>query len=184
MIKDIKDYEKYYYVDTNGNIYSKDRTITIKNPNPRVNKTMSYIKKGRKLTPHLKKNGYCTVHLSDENHIIKEKLIHRIVAEAFIKNLNNYKEVNHKDENKQNNCVDNLEWCNRLYNYTYGTASTKRINNQKTKKVMQFDKTNQYLNTYNSINEAERVTGIKHYNISAVCKSNRKTAGGYVWKYV
>lgn len=59
--------------------------------------------------------GYNHVGLSNKNGR-KSKIIHRLVAQAFISNPNNYLEINHKDGNKQNNCVDNLEWCNRSYN--------------------------------------------------------------------
>lgn len=54
------------------------------------------------------------------------KLVHRLVAETFIPNKNNYKEVNHKDENTFNNCVENLEWCDRTYNANYGTLKQRQ----------------------------------------------------------
>jgi len=68
------------------------------------------------------KDGYCLVNLCDAKHGIKGKLsrVHRLVAKAFIDNPNGLPEVNHKDENKDNNCADNLEWCTTQYNLTYG----------------------------------------------------------------
>lgn len=72
------------------------------------------------LKQRLKNNGYCVLTLCKENKP-KTYLVHRLVAEAFIPNPNNYPQVNHKDEDKTNNCVDNLEWCTKEYNMNYGT---------------------------------------------------------------
>lgn len=72
------------------------------------------------------RKGYCLVKLSI-NGKSQEHKVHRLVAKAFIDNPNNYDCVNHKDENKSNNTVENLEWCTRAYNNTYGT----RIHRQK-----------------------------------------------------
>lgn len=76
------------------------------------------------LKPHIDKDGYFQVDLSNKN-IRKRYFIHRLVAEAFIPNKKHYPVVNHKDENKQNNDVDNLEWCTVLYNNTYGIRLNK-----------------------------------------------------------
>ena len=80
-------------------------------------------KTGRKLKQTIKK-GYCNVYLYNENGR-KFFLVHRLVAQAFIPNPNNYPEVNHKDENSLNNCVENLEWCTSEYNSNYGTHQEK-----------------------------------------------------------
>lgn len=181
MFKDIPEYEGYYFADSNGNIYSKDRIINVYNP--RVNKSFSYIKKGLKLTPRMKKTGYYVVTLCKEG-IRNEELLHRIIARTFIPNLDNLPQVNHKDENKLNNCVDNLEWCTGEYNYYYGSNLERIKNNQKVRSISQYRNDNSYINTFKSINEAERITGVKHYNIISVCKGKRNTAGGYIWRYV
>lgn len=76
-------------------------------------------KKNKTMTIYTRK-GYCLVKLSSNNKAV-EKKVHRLVAEAFIPNPNNYDCVNHKDENPLNNNVENLEWCNHSYNNTYGT---------------------------------------------------------------
>lgn len=182
MIKDIKNYETLYYADTDGNIYSKDRIISMKNPNKKTNTNITFIKKGICLKPHKKKNGYYVVTLC-KNGKKEEVLVHRIIAQTFLPNPKNLPEVNHKDENPENNKLSNLEWCTRNYNYFYGTATERRKNNQPSKSVIQFDKNNYFLNKYSSIHEAERITGVKHYNIITVCKGKRKTAGGFIWKY-
>lgn len=80
-------------------------------------------KTGRKLKPSVKK-GYCLVYLYNEKGR-KSFLIHRLVAQAFIPNPNDLPEINHKDENPMNNCVDNLEWCTSKYNSNYGTHREK-----------------------------------------------------------
>ena len=74
----------------------------------------------RLLKPEIMKHGYQRYKLCDSGKTQKI-LAHRLVAEAFIPNPNNYPEVNHKDENPSNNCVENLEWCNHAYNMNYGT---------------------------------------------------------------
>ena len=70
-------------------------------------------------------SGYMSVMLYDSNHETKRIMVHRLVAKTFIPNPDNLPEVNHKDENKLNNCADNLEWCTNLYNVNYGNAKTK-----------------------------------------------------------
>lgn len=179
MKKDIKNY-KYYYITDNGEVYSKDKPITMLNP--KTKQLMTFIKKGRKLVKKINNSGYYEVCLSDKN-IKKFYLVHRLVAEAFLSNPNNLPQVNHKDENKLNNNIDNLEWCTGNYNYFYGTGLYRRKNNQPVKAVEQYTLDNSYIRSFISINEAERITNIKSYNIIAVCKEKRKTAGGFIWKY-
>ena len=90
-------------------------------PNYSVSNTGVIIntKKNKTITIYTRK-GYCLVKLSSNNKAV-EKKVHRLVAEAFIPNPNNYDCINHKDENPLNNNVENLEWCNHSYNNTYGT---------------------------------------------------------------
>ena len=94
--KDIKGYEGIYQVSNIGKIISLPRNGTI-------------LKK-KKLKNILNNRGYLCVNLS-KNNIQKKNAIHRLVAETFIPNPDNLSQVNHKDGNKQNNCVENLEWC-------------------------------------------------------------------------
>lgn len=117
--KDIECYEGYYQISNLGNVRSLDRYIPVRNSIGR-----RFIK-GR-IVPQQKRiargeEGYCTVSLSKfgKNTLF---LVHRLVAKAFIPNPNNFPDVNHKDEDKHNNHVSNLEWCTTKYNNTYGTA--------------------------------------------------------------
>lgn len=94
------------------------------------------------------------------------------------------KEVNHKDENKLNNCVSNLEWCDRKYNANYGTG-IERCARRKYKSVKMIDlKTNEVLRVFFSQKEAASFIGISNKYISAVCRGKMKEAGGYKWKFL
>ncbi len=122
---------------------------------------------GTLLSMHDNGQGYLTVRLRG-----KHRYVHRLVATAFIENSLNLPEVNHKDKNKQNNCVENLEWCTRDYNAKHGCN----------KPVIQvLDGT--VITRYTSIVEAETITGVKQSNIVQVCKGRGKTAGGFEWHY-
>ena len=134
------------------------------------------------LKPQKDTGGYLKVDLWKDGHA-KQKLVHRLVAEAFIQNHNNLDTVNHKDEDKTNNVASNLEWMSQRDNNNYGTRN-KRAGEALSKQVQMFDKlTGELLATFSSTNEAERVTGIAHQHISTCCKGKQKSAGGYVWKY-
>lgn len=130
--------------------------------------------------------GYKYIRLS-KNGNIKYFTIHRLVAHVFIKNDNpkEKKYVNHIDENKENNNVDNLEWCDSKYNSNYGTRN-ERIANTKlfNKKIAQYDTDENLIKIYNCIRQAERETGVSHQTICACCKGKQKTSGGYIWIYM
>lgn len=115
----------------------------------------------------------------------KHYYIHVLVATTFIPNPDNLPEVNHIDENKANNKVDNLEWCNHLYNSNYGTRMKKEhishINHPKLSKHVLCVETGII---YDSAHEANRQTNANITNICKVCRGERNTAGGYHWKYV
>ena len=115
--------------------------------------------------------------------------LHRLVAMAFLPNYYNYPQVNHKDENKQNNCIENLEWCDAKYNLHYGTARERTIkgliNNSKiSKPVLQINKdTNKIITEFPSINEVERQLGFSKSSISKCCLGKQNTCGGFIWKF-
>lgn len=100
--------------------------------------------------------------------------IHRLVAEAFLPNPDNYPQVNHKDENKLNNCLENLEWCSAQYNIDYSVS----------KQIEQYDLNGNLIATWKSVSEVQRQFGYSQGNISKCCTGERQTAYGYVWRYV
>ena len=118
--KPVKGYEGYYEVDQFGRVYSIDRIIPVDDNGRKYNKAL--VNKQMKQNMHSK--GYKVVSLTKDGKT-KTVFVHRIVAEAFISNEDNLPMVNHKDEDKTNNFVENLEWCTAKYNRSYGKAIEK-----------------------------------------------------------
>lgn len=129
------------------------------------------------------KSGYLRTHLG-KNGKAKWRLTHRLVAEVFINNPDGLPEINHKNEIKTDNRVNNLEWCTRNYNANYGTRNQKisksKQNDTKLSKKVKCIETNI---TYPSAMEAQRQTNIFATSIIKVCKGKAKIAGGYHWEY-
>lgn len=144
------------------------------------------LKQERILTPKVRRDGYCSVHLSDGKDKDYHPMIHRLVAKAFIPNPDNLPEVNHKDEDKKNNHVGNLEWCTTEYNFTYGTGQ-KRAHESKKKPILQLDKdTGEILKEYaGAVDAAIAMCGNpeKDRAITSCANGKRHTAYGYAWKY-
>lgn len=139
------------------------------------------LKKNIILKPYITKGGYYALKLW-KNSCKKSFYIHRLVAQAFIPNLHNLLEINHIDENKNNNCVENLEWCDRKYNANYGTGKF-RTREKNRKKVEQYTLDDILIYTFNSCLEAEYATGIDNGSIGKCCSGKVKTAGGYKWRW-
>ena len=156
--KDIKGYEGHYQVSNWGR-----------------GKSLKWNKE-KILQPLIQSNGYYYIGLVKNNKRINYK-IHRLVAEAFLPNPNNYKEVNHKDENKANNVVTNLEWCDRKYNQNYGTRTEKC-----SKKVYQYTLDGKFVKEWKSTAECGR-NGFSQSSVSACCRGRYKTANGFIWSY-
>lgn len=156
--KDIKDYEGLYQVSNLGRVKS------FKHKKERILKLRFT---GRYYQAELYKNESS-----------KSYSVHKLVAEAFIPNPDNLPCINHKDEDKSNNCVDNLEWCTQYYNIHYGTGLHRRIVTQY-KPVICIEKGI----CYPSQIEAGQQLGISHRHINDCCKGRRHTTGGYHWKY-
>ena len=131
----------------------------------------------RILKLHDNGRGYLRVALTKESSL-KFIMIHRLVAQAFIPNPNNLPEINHRDENKKNNCVENLEWCDRVYNINYGTR-----NERASRKILQYSKSGEFIKEWPSALEVERVLDINNSHIIQCCKGKRKSAGGFIWRY-
>lgn len=177
--KDVVGYEGLYKVSNKGNVYSIERKDTIGRKCG-----------GRIMKPKITRDGYLRIGLY-KNGIKKSKLIHRLVAEAFIPNPKSFLEVNHKDENKKNNYVENLEWCDTRYNVNYGTRN-KRDAKTKSKKVMAINiKTGEVL-TFGSTKEAMKKG---YFDVSRACRGiyrngsgnligDGHTYRGHKWSYV
>lgn len=166
--KDIEGYEGMYQISNLGRV----KSLKMKKEHN------EYL-----LKPFKSKNGYLRVSLSKSNKF-KQPLIHRLVAIHFLDNPNNYPEVNHKDENKLNNCVDNLEWCDRKYNVLYGTAKQRESKTKHKYYIGQYDLNQNLIMKWNSLKEIEINTNYKKNNIQQNCLGNTKTAYGYKWKYI
>ena len=113
--KDIKGYEGLYQVSNNGNIRACKK-VDLRGWN----------RKERSMSAQISDHGYYSIILH-KDYIKRSFLVHRLVAEAFIENPNEYPVINHKDEDQLNNNMDNLEWCTQKYNVNYGTSQARRI---------------------------------------------------------
>lgn len=184
--KNIKDYPNYQ-VSNLGRIRSVDRIVkSAYNSKRKMSEKI--------LKPNIK-SRYPSITLYDNDGKAENKTIHRIVATTFIPNPNNYPVVNHKDGNRLNNCVDNLEWCTQSHNvkesYRLGLERPNLTSlgkygklNKKAKKIKQIDRnTNKIINCFYGITEANRKTGINFRNIHLCLQNKRKSAGGYKWEY-
>ena len=164
--KEIDGYSGKYEVSNLGRV----RSINYKNSGlPRELK----FEKNRK--------GYYAVDLC-KNGKRKKHRVARLVASAFVTNIYGLPEVNHKDEDKTNNCADNLEWCDRAYNNIYGTRIS-RASESNRKPILQYTKDGNFIAKWESAKEAEKALGISDGNIWLCCNQKRKTAGGFVWHY-
>ena len=170
--KDVEGYEGIYQISSFGNVKSKRFWLGNR-----------YIYRDRILKTSKSSSGYLQVIFSKDGKT-KSKFIHRLVAFAFLENKNNYEEINHKDENKENNNVNNLEWCNRKYNMNYGNIKEK-LANKKAKKVAKYNKNESLLKIYKSIKKASIDNNVQSNAIVACCKHKKgyKTCGGYRWEY-
>lgn len=170
--KDIKGYEGLYQVSNKGRVWS---TYT-----------------NKCLKPRLMENGYYQVWLTAKNGKLKREKVHRLVAIAFIPNENNFPQVNHKDEDKLNNCVENLEWCDLKYNCNYRTRNERMIKTKREKYnwkpkrrrktwIEQYDLNGNLIKKYDMARTAARELGIDESSICACTKGKYNSAGGYKW---
>lgn len=131
--------------------------------------------------------GYRTVNLS-KNGQTTTYYVHRLVAAAFIPNPDNLPIVNHIDENKTNNNVENLEWVTYQENTLHSLNNCKKQEGQKKrgrkgKKVNQYTKEGVFIQSWNSGTEAAKALNIPQSSISLCCKGKYGSAGGFIWQY-
>ena len=159
MMKDIKGYEGLYAVTSCGKVWSYRKKIFLK---PRINKS-----------------SYCQVCLYKDGENIKQPYVHRLVADAYLVKPDESYEVNHKDQNRENNCVNNLEWVSHKDNINYSDHN-ERMGKAHRKKV-------RCIETgiiYNSIKEAAESMGLTISALSHHLRGKTKSCGGYHWEYV
>lgn len=178
-IKCIKGYEQYK-ISTSGVVYS--------------------YRTGNPLRTYKNKKGYEKVDLKINGKRIRNLSVHRLVAQTFIPNPFNFPQVNHKDENKLNNHVDNLEWCTNKYNSNYGSRTERIRNTHKGKKysksfkqklrecsttakrVLCFTIDGKFIKEYLSLHETS-IDGFKFKSVSAVCHGRKKSLHGYIFRF-
>lgn len=133
-------------------------------------------------------DGYLRVDLC-KNGKRKSCKVHRLIAIAFIPNPLNLPEVNHINEDKTDNRVENLSWVSHIQNINHGTRNQRQAETQKnrsdcSKRVAQYTLDGTLIAVYPSACEAARQTDFKQASISTCCLGKRKKTGGYIWKYI
>ena len=197
--KPVRNYEGLYEVSNMGRVKGLERTVWCGLNGGCYRAIPERILKARTMA-----NGYLRVSLYKDGKG-KGYYVHRLVGQEFLENPMGYTDINHKDEDKTNNHIDNLEFCDRVYNCNYGTrnqrmaekmrgrklseehkkkVAEKNTNNPKlSKAVIAIHKINGLILEFPSIREAGRSTGIPHQSIYKCCKGKYKSAGGFVWHY-
>lgn len=160
-------YEGYYEVSDLGNV----RSVRYDN--------QGVVIYSRLLKPSIKARGYLGVVLSKQSNT-SNHLIHRLVATAFLSNLGNLPEVNHKDGNKCNNTVSNLTWCTSSENLQHAYDTGLKYKDGKAVLCVETGE------IFDSVKSANEYFGVSHYHIADVCnhRDNHKTACGYHWEWV
>ena len=170
--KDIKGYEGLYQVSNEGRV-----------------KSLNFRRKGveKVLKPRKVTKGYLQVALW-KNRKRKDQMVHRLVGEAFIPNPDNLPQINHKNEDKTLNTVENLEWCTNEYNHNYGTRNIRAgvgLNKNSSKIVYQYTLDGELVKVFPSTMECGR-NGYKQGSVAACCRGKYgcKTHKGYRWSYI
>lgn len=181
--KDIPGFEKLYAVSNYGRV--------MRIGHHRI--SMRYNKNGKHyptkiLSCSINSQGYVNTQIRQLSGHFKTFKVHRLVATLFIDNVDNKPQVNHIDGNKQNNRIDNLEWCTNGENgkHAWDNGLRKRLVGEKnkfSKAINQFDIQGNYIKTWGSIGQITKELGISHSLITATCQHKQKTSHGYIWKY-
>lgn len=174
--RSIPSYEGIYEVSSWGRVRSLDRIAHrtwngIDNSKP---------VKGKVLVPKMGANGYFFVMLYKEGKYKIER-IHRLVAKVFLPNPNNLPCVNHKDETRTNNHVENLEWCTQKYNLNYGTFPERRA--RLTSRIVEEVKDGKVIATYANRKDAANAVGCSDTAIGDVCLGKQRAVRGRVFRY-
>lgn len=163
----IAGYEGIYEVSNTGNVVSLNYNKKIGERRLRKQK--------------LTKDGYLEIALCKGNKM-KHVMVHRLVAETFLPNPSGLPQINHKDENKTNNRVDNLEWCDVKYNINYGSG-IKRRSESVSIPIIKKTKDGEFVKRYKSVSEAAEDNGMTTCEIVLVCNGHNVTANGFKWEY-
>jgi hypothetical protein len=176
---EIKGYEGLYEISEDGKVYSTGKG----------NSTCPFYSEYREIPARKKPTGYLHIKLF-KNGVRKYYSIHRIVALNFIPNPENKPQVNHKDGNKSNNTVENLEWVTSKENIIHSIENGLQVNkksfdNTCSIQVVQLDLNENIIKIWGSINDVKRELGYNSVGIIGCCKNKKKykTAYGYKWKY-
>ena len=157
-MRDVVGYENIYGITSCGKVYS--------------------YKSKKFLKPKHNVNGYLMVALYRDGQK-KWYKVHRLVAMTYIPNPDNLPQVNHKDENKANNCLQNLEWCDASYNTNYGTRNEK-VSNKLKKPILQCTLDGEFVREWSSATDVGKEVMT---NIRNCLRGKQKTAYGFIWKY-
>jgi hypothetical protein len=176
--KDIQGFEGFYQISNFGRIRSVDRFVKSRHGQRVV--------KGKVLSPSKnKRTGYYQIHLYKFGCCYRYN-VHSLVAKAFVP-LNGKPYVNHKDGQKENNRADNLEWVTNAENHYHavrlGLNKNYGANSYKARTVIQLDQEGNLIKKWECINDASYNLGIHQSNIVKCCNGERKTTGGFMWKY-
>lgn len=178
--KDVVGFEGKYMVSSLGRVISLSFPIEAGK--------LHYVRRPHFLNITNDTNGYQSVGLRTSKNMQRRIKIHRLVAMAFIPNPNNYTYINHKDENKKNNMVDNLEWCTQIYNVNYGSCIIRSRNTRVAnlcccKKVAKLDENKKIIATYPGLRYAAEDVNRDYSAITFAIKRNGKCAG-YYWMFL
>ena len=173
--RDVVGYEGLYQMSDQGRVKSLERKVRHWRGGERIQKE-------RILKPITDHYGYQVVNLYTGG---KQKMlsVHRLVCQAFHENPDNKPQVNHIDENKTNNCANNLEWCTYEENNNHGTRN-ERSAKALSKPIGQYTLDGELVKTWSSVSEAQRQTGFSRGNISQAANGKYKNSHGFIWKYV
>lgn len=167
--KDVENFEGLYQISNLGRVKSVERVVHVEDP-----------KKHRTYTKHfpecikattLDSKGYVMVTLKKDGKTSRYR-IHRLVAKAFIPNADNLPQVNHKDENKENNCVENLEWCTNDYNNNYGTRISRISEKRRGISTHNSIKVKVFGVIYDSLSKAGKAIGVSGDTIKRKIETN------------